>query len=78
MGGAIIRYWQRVVKEGSDLIIYASETGLDWTEIGRVPGLQGDFDIKWAIEIEEPDAQFGFDMDDGEITDIKLGDDHDE
>lgn len=79
MAGVKTRYWQRVVKAGSELKIYASETGLDWVEIGTVPLPNEDFDIKWVVEVEEPETEeFSFALDENGITDIKLGDNHED
>ena len=79
MAGVKTRYWQRVVKSGSELKIYASETGFDWTEIGAVPLPNDDFDIKWVVEVEEPETEeFSFALDENGITDIKLGDNHED
>ena len=74
--GIKIQYWTRVIKIGSTIKILAGETGLDWTQIASEDVGVGDFDVKWMVEVEEPEAKFGFDIDDGDITDIKLGDDH--
>ena len=76
--GIKIQYWTRVIRIGSTVKILAGETGLDWSEIASEDVGDGDFDIKWMIEVEEPEARFGFDMDEGNITDIKLDEDHDE